>query len=751
MLYSVSRSGLDPRWVGLIEDVVSASAVLAVWVVVRRRDDSGGRPWLWVCLALACWVAGDFVWDGYVFLGIARPDVSFADLFYLAGYPFLATGLFHMARARAGRYARDGFLDGSIFGVASAVAAWQLLVVPAAAGTHSLVTAVVWSSYPLGDVLLVAAVAWLVLAPGARGMPTFWLVSALVGTFVLDVVYSYLPLVSSFDVGRLDWLYPVTYLMFMAAALHRDRDELTTPGPPSARMHPARLLLLGAALSAASVVAIVTKTDSLTTRLVLVSLCLLLSAAVVARFALAVRARESAQEALAYRATHDELTGAVNRVLLIDRIGHALNRSRQPAVLAVFYLDLDRFKSINDTLGHQIGDHLLIEVARRIMATLRPSDTVGRFGGDEFVVLCEDIQPEAALRVAERIVAAVAAPLYVGNVTLNVTLSIGIAVTGTEPAAVDALIKSADAAMYAAKRRGGNRFELYDAKLRESLRERREIEDALRDATLRGDLVLHYQPVVRPDDGSVAGFEALLRWRRSDGTLIAPGDFIPIAEETGLIVAIGDWVINRACDQLQGWQRQGIDDAWISINVSALQLRHGALRQSFDRAIARTGADPGRIVIELTESALISEDDADAAQLAYIRQLGVRIAIDDFGTGYSGLAYLRKLPVDMIKIDQSFTAEVVTDPSASAVLVAIVHLAHVLGFEVIAEGAETHAQIDVLRTLDCDYIQGFFYAQPAPSSTTDNIARYGLTTNALVPHGRLADALPLAELPGLGD
>jgi diguanylate cyclase (GGDEF)-like protein len=450
---------------------------------------------------------------------------------------------------------------------------------------------------------------------------------------------------------------------------------------------------------------------------------------------LAVRARESAQEALAYRATHDELTGTVNRVLLLDRVGHALARTRRPEPLAVLYLDLDRFKSINDTLGHQVGDQLLVEVARRIKGTLRSSDTLGRFGGDEFVVLCEDIEPEVASKVAERIVAAVARPLQIGPATLHVTVSVGIAVSRGGLAGVDELIRSADEAMYAAKRLGGNRCELYDTALREKLRRRREIEQALRSATLRDELALLYQPVVRPTDGSVAGFEALVRWRRADGTLIGPDDFIPIAEETGLIVPIGDWVIERACEQLRDWSAQGIDDTWVSINVSVLQLRHGSLLTTFERALAKTGADPKRIVLELTESALVSEDDADTLQLDDLRRLGMRIAIDDFGTGYSGLAYLRKLPIDMIKIDQSFVAEIVSDATASAVLFAIVQLSHVLGFEIIAEGAETGPQIDVLRTLDCDYIQGFYYAEPATSAAATVIARRGLGENVLVVEG----------------
>jgi EAL domain-containing protein (putative c-di-GMP-specific phosphodiesterase class I) len=326
--------------------------------------------------------------------------------------------------------------------------------------------------------------------------------------------------------------------------------------------------------------------------------------------------------------------------------------------------------------------------------------------------------------------------LRIGTATLHVTVSVGIAVSDGDETDVDVLIRSADEAMYAAKRAGGDRCELYDTALRDKLSRRREIEDALRSATLRDELALRYQAVVRPTDGSVAGFEALLRWERADGTLIAPDDFIPIAEETGLIVPIGDWVIDRACEQLRAWQDQGIDDPWISINVSVLQLQHGALLEIFERALTRTGADPSRIVLELTESALVSEDDADTMQLDDLRGLGVRIAIDDFGTGYSGLAYLRKLPVDMLKIDQSFVAEIVSDSTAAAVLFAIVHLAHVLGFEVIAEGAETGPQIDVLRTLDCDYIQGFYYAEPAIPAAATVIARYGLGGTAIVDDSR---------------
>jgi len=708
---------------GYLEDAVSATAVAALWVGLYRRRQTG-RAWACIGLGVTLWVAGDMVWDGYALAGLTRPDVSFADLFYLVGYPLLAFGLYEMARLRSGRHAREGLLDGAIFGAAALVAVWQLLVVPTAAGTHEFFTGVVWSAYPLGDVLLIAAAAWVAISPGKRGLTTALLLGSLILTFVLDVLYAYLPLTTSFDVSRLDWLYPVTYVMLAAAALHRDGAELTTAGPASQRVHPARLALLGTSLVAVPMVAILTDSTASATRVVLLAIALCVSAAVVARFTMAVRARELAQDALAYRATHDTLTGAVNRLLLLDRVEHALLHDRADP-LAVMYLDLDRFKAINDTLGHDIGDELLSSVASRITEGLRVSDTLGRFGGDEFVLLCEDIDPDHAVRVAERLVRTIAEPFDLDGRTVQTTVSIGVAIGDNRAGDVDALIRSADQAMYEAKRLGGNRVEVYDDELRGRYRRRREIEQALEHALEQGELALHYQPVVRTD-GSVSGFEALLRWRRPDGSMIPPGEFIPIAEETGLIVPIGDWIIHEACSQLEAWSYDGIVEPWISINVSALQLRHDNLRRSLEDAIARMGADPRRLMIELTESAMVSPGATNIAQLQQLRDLGVRVAVDDFGTGYSGLAYLRRLPVDVIKIDQTFVAELVEDMAATAVVLAIVQLAHALDLEVIAEGAESGKQVELLTALQCDYIQGFFFAAAVPADAATAIIRRGL-------------------------
>ena len=726
-LFAVNSLGPEGKWVGLVEDLVSASAVVGLWVGCRGRKDASRRAWVLISVALTFWVVGDFVWDGYAFLGITRPEVSSADLWYLAAYPVLAFGLFEMARARAGAYLREGLLDGCIFGIAAMVIAWQLLVVPTIASTTSAFTAVVWSAYPVGDALLLAAVAWVVLAPGSRRLPSLLLLSSMSLTLTADILYVYLPTVSTFDVGRLDPLFPIAYWLLAGAALHPSSAELTDASGLTTRMHPARIVLLGLAVCTTPAVAILTSASASGHRMVFLAMASVLGLAVVARFAIAVRTREAAQTQLEYRSTHDELTGVVNRVLLIDRIGHALDRARRDGRgVAVLYVDLDRFKAINDTLGHNIGDQLLVEMTHRFRGVLRTVDTIGRIGGDEFVVLCEDTPPGDALRVAERLVAAMAEPTRLGALALQVTGSVGVAFCEDGTDTVDSLVRAADTAMYAAKRRGGNCWERYDSELRDQFTIRNEMEDALRDAIETGELLLHYQPVVRSDDATVVGFEALLRWQRPDGTLISPADFIPIAEETGVIVPIGTWVIEQACRKLAAWTRNGVTQPSISVNVSAMQLRQGTLPRDIRRVLARTDADPTRLILELTESVLVDETNQAIEQLEQIRQLGIRVAIDDFGTGYSGLAYLHRLPIDIIKIDRSLTVELTTDPAASVVLSAVIHLAHVLGFDVVAEGAETGEQVDLLRGIGCDHIQGFFYARPLPADEADGVARDGL-------------------------
>jgi diguanylate cyclase (GGDEF)-like protein len=730
-LLAMSAFAPDNRWVGLAEDAASAAAAVGLWVAVRRTPGRGRRAWILLAAALTCWVLGDFIWDGYTFANITRPDVSLADVCYVAGYPLLALGLFELGRARAGRHMHEGLLDGCIFAAAATMAIWQLLVVPIAHSTDNLFTSLVWASYPLGDALLIAGIVWVALTPGRRSAPTYLFLTAMTATFVVDMLYAYLPTVSAFDVARLDPLYPITYALVAAAALHPERDELSTPGASNGtRTHPARFWLLAVALGTASIIPIAGRSDTWMTGTVLTILSLALSGAVIARFAFTVRAREQAQRALSYGATHDALTGVVNRVLLLDRIEHALARARGgQSSLAVLFLDLDRFKPVNDALGHHVGDEVLIETARRIGSVVRSSDTIGRLGGDEFVVVCEDITRADAVSVAVRLVSAISAPLDLADLTLRVAVSIGLAYTTDGLGNADVLIGSADTAMHSAKLAGGDRWELYDDRLQHESKRRHETEAALRRAIVNDEFVLHYQPIVRAADEAIVSFEALLRWQRED-VLVSPDAFIPIAEETGMIVPMGEWVIERACDDLATWTRNGIVNPSIAVNVSALQLANNGLEDAVVRALTRTKTDPARLILEVTESVLVQDDQQGIAQLRRLRERGVRIAIDDFGTGYSSLAYLRHLPIDILKVDRTFIAELVHDPSASTVLAAVIHLAHTLGFVIVAEGAETAAQVELLKHLECDEIQGFYYARPAPIDTVEAAARSGRTAPA---------------------
>lgn len=726
LLFAVNAVSSGSTWSGLIADAVGAVAVALLFRAARRQPVAARRAWLYIASAIALWVLGDFVWDGYAVAGLARPDVSIADALYLGAYALLTAGLFQMARARTGEAWRDGIADGAIFAMAVAVVVWRFLVAPIAATTSSWLTSAVWSAYPLADALMLGGVAWLVFSPGRRDRSAAWLLVALCTTLTVDFLYSYLPTVSAFDTGHLDPAYPVIYLMYAAAALTAT-SEVAEPVHAMNRMHAARFVLLGAALGSAAIV-IVSSDSTASTRWVYLGFALVLCALIAHRFALAIRSREAIQAQLEYRSTHDDLTGAVNRVLLLDRIEYAIARTRRRPgeSVAILYIDLDQFKSVNDNYGHDIGDELLREMSVRARGVLRSSDTFGRSGGDEFVALCEGISPVDALRVAERLIAAIAEPFRINNLTLNTSASIGVAVGSGSSDSLDDLLRDADNAMYVAKRRGGNGFAVSDERLRGMFDARREMEEALLHATTTDELVLHLQPSVRAGSETIASFEALLRWQRAGDTLLQPGEFIAIAEETGAIIPIGAWVLEQACRRLASWALDGIAAPAISVNVSALQFRNGALLRAIKQALARTGADPGRLVLEITESVLVRENDQVIEQLEQARRLGIRVAIDDFGTGYSGLSYLHRLPVDIIKLDRSLVSQLALDPSATIVCRAIIDLAHALGIEIIAEGAETAADVERLVALQCDQIQGFVYARPLLAPQADIAARHGL-------------------------
>ena len=429
-----------------------------------------------------------------------------------------------------------------------------------------------------------------------------------------------------------------------------------------------------------------------------------------------------AEATLAHSAQHDGLTDLPNRTLLTDRLRHALERRRsESTVLALLFCDVDGFKNINDEYGHQIGDDMLRVVADRLSSAVRPEDTVARIGGDEFVILCESLEDfNDAATIAYRASAAVAAPIATGPADLEITVSIGVAVAAVgDEVTADTLLRDADEAMYKAKRQGPNVVELFDEQLRAAASSSLRLLAEMRRAEGDRELRLHYQPVLQLHNEAVIGVEALIRWQHPTRGLVRPDDFVPFAERSGLIVGIGAWVVHEACEQAAVWaaDRQ-LPNAQltISVNVSGRQLaRRAGLLRAVSLALDESGVEPTSLVLEVTESALMDDAEAALRVLTELKTLGVQIAIDDFGTGYSSLVYLKRFPVDLIKIDRSFVAGLGRDREDAAIVRSVIDLAHALGIATVAEGIETRRHLAMLQDLGCAYGQGYLWSPPVPA------------------------------------
>jgi diguanylate cyclase (GGDEF)-like protein len=420
-----------------------------------------------------------------------------------------------------------------------------------------------------------------------------------------------------------------------------------------------------------------------------------------------------------FEAHHDPLTGLASRALFLERLEHGLARAaRQHNRTAVLFIDLDRFKTVNDSLGHAGGDELLIEVAIRLRSCLRLTDTAARFGGDEFAVALFDLTVDEAARIAHRILTLLQEPFRVLGKEVFVDASIGVSVDTAGDRTGEDLIRAADLAMYQAKRNGKGRCETFVPAMQDQLMRTLDLDADLRRAVERDEFVLFYQPILNLVDGAITAVEALVRWRHPDRGIVAPGHFVPLAEETGLIVPIGAWVLREACRQAGAWNaaRPGGAALTVNVNLSARQLQLPDLPAQVARAVRDGGLDPGCLVLEITESLLLHDTDAMIARFRQLKQLGVRLALDDFGTGYSALAYLRRFPIDMIKIDKSFVAEMSAGRGASTLARAIVQLGRTLGLVIIAEGIETSDQLSQLRDAGCQLGQGYYFAKPLDRS-----------------------------------
>ena len=432
---------------------------------------------------------------------------------------------------------------------------------------------------------------------------------------------------------------------------------------------------------------------------------------------LQIEARLSENEQrLHHLAHHDPLTDLPNRLLFQDRLQHAMDKAlRKALVVGLLFIDLDRFKVINDTLGHEMGDKVLTEVAKRIRYWVRASDTVARLGGDEFVIILEDIQdPTYVGAVAQKILGVLSQPILLGEQELFVTASIGVSLFPADTESPEELMKFADVAMYRAKDKGRNTCQFYTPDMNARAHELLALEGSLRKALANDQLVLYYQPQVDLNTGELIGMEALLRWQHPQKGLVSPGDFIPLAEETGVILPIGEWVLKTACLQNKAWQEQGFPPVRMSVNISAKQFRQADLVDMVERVLLETGLDPQWLELEITESVIMEDFGEVIMTLTDLKVRGVHLAIDDFGTGYSSLAYLKRFPISKLKIDQGFVRDITTDPNDASIAASIVALARSMNLEVVAEGIETEEQMEYLLDYGCKQGQGFLFGRPLP-------------------------------------
>lgn len=696
---------------------IAVSAVSAVLFGIRRNKPTNRRAWFFVALALGSFCTADIV---YYLLELTSPIgeapfPSIADGFYLGMYPLMIIGLSMMLRAVSPGRDVASILDAGLVAVATFAALGVLYMDSYLQTDGDLAGRLISIGYPVMGVCLLAVAARLVAAAQLR-QPTFLLMcGGLISLIVADVIYGILAAAETFQTGGFaDAFWLGFYGLIGASALHPSMGEDVVPRAVNdGTITRPRLAVLFLVVLTVPVINLIWG-EPFDKLFINIASMVMFSLVLVRLMGLVTVVQVKEQQAR-HDAMHDSLTGLANRALFGDRVENFVNQ-RKDGVVSVLFVDLDDFKFINDSLGHQIGDELLVAVAARLQSCVRSIDLVARLSGDEFAVLLESaVDRQDAVAVAQRVQDSLESPIVIDDREITISASVGIAVerrSNIERA--ETILRAADTAMYRAKHKGKGRFEFFEQGMHLEAIERLDLKTDLQVALERGQFELNYQPIVAMADEKVRGVEALIRWNHPTRGYVMPDRFIQLAEQTGQIVPIGRWVLNEACNQVMRWRKMHPESAprTVAVNLSVRQLHDPKLLEDVADALSVSGLEPEALTLEITESMLIEETDRGSRALDQLKAMKVKVAIDDFGTGYSSLSYLKRFPVDTIKIDKSFVAEMETSATSAALVKAVVDLAHNLGVATVAEGVENEVQKAKIHELGCTYGQGYLFSRP---------------------------------------
>ena len=716
----------------IVYSALGTASVVCILVGIRLQRPKDRLSWYFLALAGTCFTLGDDASSFYnLVLHVSVPFPSFADALYLAGYPFLFAGVLRLTRNPNRSFRRENYADAAIVSMGALAISWYFLM-NSYVHDSTLTTfgMLVTLAYPIMDIALLFILFRALLFGESRRTFHKLLAAAMIVMFVGDFIYDLLVLHNSYDTGNpSDALFLIEYVLIGVAALHpsvaggtseSEAADVVSDRQVASDRHRMPIVIV-AGFIPPTILVLATSFGVSVNVLVMAGLSIAVFAVICLRMIWLIGriSRQSLElkendANLRYIAFHDELTGLANRGLLHDRVEQALaSITRSGRLIALCMGDLDGFKTINDTLGHHVGDTILVKVGALLESIVRPGDTVARLGGDEFAILMVDVEnPTAAVEFAGRIVSVLHEPIEFEGNQAGISISVGVAFAdSTTP--VEQLISEADAAMYEAKANRKHRVEVFEPSMRARLFERLELTSGFRGSLERSEFFLNFQPIFSLGDRHLRGFEALVRWQHPTIGLVAPLDFIPIAEETGFIVPLGRWILFEACEQLAAWIALTDEPLTVAVNVSRRQLVSHLLVDDIRTALALTGVKPQQLILEVTESVLMENPEQVLSALTELRALDIRISVDDFGTGYSSLNHLQQFPADVLKIDKSFVDKLnVSEPGGSAMVTSIIGLAHSLSLEVVAEGIERENQFERLIELGCDYGQGYLMARP---------------------------------------